>query len=176
MKNILLMFLIFGIIGAVYADDLMLDVDALESGSVRDGVHSSGQPDAETIETLAAAGFEAVIDLRGMDESRGFDEAASVEASGMDYVSLPISGASDVNSESAAALDDILKRYDGPVLVHCGSGNRVGALLALRAHADGASDEEALEIGRSAGLTRLESTVRKQLETPKTPANEESGT
>jgi hypothetical protein len=49
-------------------------------------------------------------------------------------------------------------------LLHCGSGNRVGALLALRESQDGADDESALEYGRSAGLTKLEPVVIKRLE------------
>lgn len=176
MKNIQLICLFCCFFGAALADDLMLDTDAIEAGTVRDGVHSSGQPDADQVKRLAAAGFEAVIDLRGPDEPRGFDAAAAVEASGMDYVSLPIAGPGDVNADAARTLDDILGRYQGPVLVHCASGNRVGALLALRAHAKGASAEEALAIGRSAGLTRLESTVKDRLNEAKSPANEESGT
>jgi len=48
-------------------------------------------------------------------------------------------------------------------LLHCGSGNRVGALLALLKSSQGASDEAALEYGISAGLTGLEPVVRARL-------------
>jgi hypothetical protein len=49
-------------------------------------------------------------------------------------------------------------------MVHCASGNRVGALLALRANRlEGASPEDALELGLDAGLTRLEPAVREAL-------------
>jgi len=50
------------------------------------------------------------------------------------------------------------------VLVHCGSGNRVGALLALRASLDGADDEKALALGREGGLSSLEGVVRERLD------------
>jgi hypothetical protein len=53
--------------------------------------------------------------------------------------------------------------------VHCGSGNRVGALAALLAAEEGADIDEALDVGRAAGLTRLEAVVREQLEAPETP-------
>ena len=50
------------------------------------------------------------------------------------------------------------------MLLHCGSGNRVGALLALKAFwLDGGSAEEALEVGLAGGVTRLEPTVRELL-------------
>jgi protein tyrosine phosphatase (PTP) superfamily phosphohydrolase (DUF442 family) len=68
---------------------------------------------------------------------------------------------------TAEKLDAILAEADGPVLVHCGSGNRVGALLALRASINGASDEEALELGRQAGLTRAEAVVLERLDEAK---------
>jgi protein tyrosine phosphatase (PTP) superfamily phosphohydrolase (DUF442 family) len=54
--------------------------------------------------------------------------------------------------------------YDEPVLVHCGSANRVGALIALSEFSETGDLDKALEAGRAAGLTRLEGTVREVLE------------
>jgi hypothetical protein len=48
--------------------------------------------------------------------------------------------------------------------MHCGSGNRVGAVLALRQSLNGASDEESIQYGKDAGLTRLEDVVRERLD------------
>jgi uncharacterized protein (TIGR01244 family) len=124
------------------------------------GVVTSGQPDEESLRELADAGYVAVIDLRGVDEERGFDERSVVESTGMSYVSLPISGASEVSYENASALDKILGDAEGPVLLHCASSNRVGALLSLRARMRGASPEEALELGTAAGLSGLGETVK----------------
>ena len=116
-----------------------------------DGITAAGQPDA------------TVIDMRAEDEDRGFEEAAFVEELGMHYVAFPIASEDDVSFESARELDELLQQYPGPVLVHCASGNRVGALLALRASLNGADEEQALELGRKGGLTRLEELVRKRL-------------
>jgi len=80
----------------------------------------------------------------------------------MEYVLFPI-GSDDINFENAKALDEILSIYDAPVLLHCGSSNRVGALLALRASLDGADDEAAIELGKRGGLTRMEGEVREVL-------------
>jgi uncharacterized protein (TIGR01244 family) len=121
---------------------------------------TSGQPDAASIGELADAGFVAVIDLRSANEDRGFDEQAAVESAGMSYISLPVAGAAGVSYENAALLDQILGNIEGPVLLHCASSNRVGALLALRAHSQGASPEEALELGTEAGLSSLSDTVK----------------
>ena len=129
-----------------------------------DGFRVSGQPDAAALEVISSAGYEAVIDLRGVDEKRGIDEQAVVEGLGMTYVSFPVKGRDAVNFENAAKLTELIDSIDGPVLVHCGSGNRVAALLTLQKSADGADDEAALEYGRQAGLTMLEDLVKERLQ------------
>jgi len=153
----------------VLADDdgqIHVDIQAVTvSSDLRpvDGVTSAGQPNAEQLALAAEAGYVAVVDLRGEGEDRGLDEEALLEDLGLDYVQLPISSPDAISMQNAALLDQILADYDGPVLVHCGSGNRVGALLALRKSLSGASDEEALAHGKSAGLTGLEPVVRARL-------------
>ena len=132
------------------------------------GVASAGQPGAAALEAFAAAGYVAVIDLRGAGEDRGFDEPAVVERLGLEYLSLPVPSPAAVTFENAEKLDRLLAGIDGPVLVHCASGNRVGALLALRESLNGADAEQAVAYGRQAGLTRLESVVRQRLEDGKT--------
>ena len=138
----------------------------IASGVVKpvDGISSAGQPSADALKIFADSGYVAVVDLRGDTESRGFDVATTVKELGLDYISLPIVGQDAVNFDNAAKLDELLQRYDGPVLLHCGSGNRVGALLALRESLAGADDETALKLGQAAGLTRLEPVVKERLE------------
>jgi uncharacterized protein (TIGR01244 family) len=128
-----------------------------------DGITAAGQPDKAAFEVFTDAGYATVIDIRGEDENRGFEEAAFVEELGMHYVAFPIDSEGDISFASARKLDELLQQYPGPVLVHCASGNRVGALLALRASLNGADDEEALALGREGGLTRLEGLVKKRL-------------
>lgn len=128
------------------------------------GLRAAGQPDAEILQRFAEAGYAAVIDIRAEDEDRGMDERAVVEGLGLDYLLLPIADAEDVSFDAARRLDELLSGYEAPVLVHCASGNRVGALLALRESLAGAGDEAALEYGRRSGLTRLEPLVRERLE------------
>lgn len=139
--------------------------DVVATGVVRpvDGISAAGQPDAAALAVFARNGYAAVIDLRTDGESRGFDEKAVVGELGMDYVSLPI-GRDDIGFANAQSLDELIANYDAPVLVHCGSSNRVGALLALRASLDGADNETAIELGKKGGLTGLEPAVRKALD------------
>lgn len=136
---------------------------------------TGGQPTAEQLEELAGLGYRTVIDLRTEGESGALaDEPARVEALGMRYVRLPVAGAAGLSDDNARALDELLAGAGAyPVVLHCGSGNRVGALLALRAAlTEGADPDAALQLGLDAGLTRLEPTVRELLGLPDAPAAE----
>ena len=131
---------------------------------LRPGLYVGGQPDEAQLRTLASQGVTTVIDLRGADEDRGFAEATLVQQLGLRYVSLPIAGADGITPANAQTLQQALDASQGPVLLHCASGNRVGALAALMAHARGADDETALAEARAAGLKSLEPAVRAQLQ------------
>ena len=128
-----------------------------------DGITAAGQPNEANLRELSETGFAAVIDLRTDSENRGIDEQNLVEGLGMDYFALPIAGRGALNFDNAKRLDEILSQYEEPVLVHCGSGNRVGALFALRENMNGADEEDALAFGRSAGMTSLEVTVKNRI-------------
>jgi uncharacterized protein (TIGR01244 family) len=93
------------------------------------GVATGGQPDSARFAGLAAAGFRTVIDLRMPDEPRGYDEPAAARAAGLEYRSLPVSPATLSDSTFDAFRALMKDRRRTPALVHCHSGNRVGALL-----------------------------------------------
>jgi uncharacterized protein (TIGR01244 family) len=126
----------------------------------------SGALDASQIALLPGAGIRHVVNLRPPEENPTFDEARSVEDQGLEYHALPIEGAQSLTLENVQALERILEEIgDEPALLHCSSGNRVGALIAIRAAwVQGKSTEEALEIGERWGLKQLEEPVRTLLE------------
>lgn len=132
-----------------------------------DGRYSAGQPTAEQLQTLSAHGIGVVIDLRADSETPGLDEATLVRSLGLDYHNLPVGGAAGLTRDNVQALDRLLADAgDRPLLVHCASGNRVGALMALReAWLRGATSEHALEVGRTWGMKGLESDVNALLQT-----------
>jgi len=129
------------------------------------GLCAGGQPPAEQLRLAQAQGVRTVINLRPASEAIDFDEPALASELGLSYVHLPISGAPDITVDNARKLAAALQQAgDAPVLVHCASGNRVGALFALKAHAvDGLEATAALAFGKTAGLTGLEPVVRAQL-------------
>jgi uncharacterized protein (TIGR01244 family) len=132
-----------------------------------DGLYSAGQPEPRHWPALAAAGLRSVLNLRPADEQPARDESREVVGAGLVYAVLPIADASALGRESAAALDHALRQLPAPLLVHCASGNRVGALVALReAWFAGADARTALARGRAAGLAGLEPQVRRLLGLP----------
>ena len=133
-----------------------------------DGLLSGGQPTPSQIESAARGGFRTVINLR-TDQEPGFEwEREAVEKAGMRYIQIPV-GAEGLARENVERIDAALAKAlsEGPVLLHCGSGNRIGAVLALReAWLGGKPSEEALNYGLASGLTRLEGKVREILDLP----------
>lgn len=125
------------------------------------GLYSSGQPSVDDLAALAAIGVRSIINLRGADGDSGYDEAHEAARLGMRYMTLPIVGPDAVTAENAARLAHAIQhaRTDGDVLVHCASGNRVGALIALERGRHGDSPAQAIALGRAAGLTTLEPCV-----------------
>ena len=129
------------------------------------GVLSAGQPTQEQLEAMRAAGFENFISLRPTsEEGAGWEEAHSADGS-YDFDRVPISGAASLTRENVERFAALLEAAeDGPAVLYCASGNRVGAMLALKAHwVDGVEAEAALELGLQGGMTRLEAPVRELL-------------
>jgi uncharacterized protein (TIGR01244 family) len=169
LKRLLVVILAAGLSAAALADDVNdqpdLKVDLAAVVSARSvspvaGISSAGQPDEAALGVFAEQGYSTVIDLRTAGENRGIDESGVVQELGMEYIHFPIAGTEAVNFENARKLDQLIGDADGPVLIHCGSANRVGALLALRRSLEGADDGAAIEYGREGGLTGLEGRVR----------------
>ena len=130
------------------------------------GVYTSGQPTQAQLQGLAKSGVKRIINLRPPGES-DLDEKTIVEALGMEYVNIPVAGASGVTPANAKQLEKLLQDSSKPTLVHCASSNRVGALVALAAGKDATSSEQvdaAIAKGKQYGLGSLEPVVRKQLD------------
>ncbi len=123
---------------------------------------TGGQPTPEQLEQAAAAGYKTVINLRTANEVVSWSEADEVARLGMKYVTIPIAGKEGLSKENADALMSAIQQYSTePVIVHCGSGNRVGALFAIDAkYNQNQSVEEAIQTGIRSGLTSLEPAVR----------------
>ncbi len=120
-----------------------------------------------TARTCRAGG--AHRDRPAPGEDRGFDETRLAESLGLRYVRIPVAGADGLDAANVRAVHQALRQSQGPVLLHCASGNRAGAVLGLvNARYEHASPEQALQLGQRAGLTSLEAATRQRLATPVT--------
>lgn len=129
------------------------------------GVLTAGQPTEEQMAQLAKLGVTRVVCLRPASEAGTGWEEAKAGALGVQFVRLPIAGADDLTPAAAEKLAAELAAANGQTtLVCCGSSNRVGALLAMKAFfVDKQSKEQALALGKAAGLTKMLPVVEAKL-------------
>jgi len=118
-----------------------------------DGIVTAGQPAANQFAALAASGVSTVIDLRAPGEPRGFDEPAAARAAGVEYHNIPVVAGSLTASEFDQVRELLRAPDRRPVLLHCVSANRVGAVLLPYLVLDELrSPDEALRIAHDVGL------------------------
>jgi len=125
---------------------------------------TSGTIGTGGVNELAEKGFATIIDLRTENEGTA-EEKKSVESAGMSYINIPVTGAG-INHEQLVAFTRMIEKAQTPVLVHCASGNRVGALWTTYRLSKGINSEIAFEEGRTAGMKPfLEEKVRAACQT-----------
>jgi protein tyrosine phosphatase (PTP) superfamily phosphohydrolase (DUF442 family) len=121
------------------------------------GVVTGGQPSAAHLTAFHEAGGRVVLDLRDAMEPRPLDEAATAASLGLAYVNVPI-GPHSLTDTTLDRVREVLREAgDGLVLVHCASGNRVGAALLPFLMLDhGFEEEDAVAQAMRVGLRSAE--------------------
>ena len=129
------------------------------------GVVTGGAPTPEQLAAAQKNGLRTVVSLLPDTEAGAAEEAKAAAELGLGYISIPIAGPADLNEDNAKKLGEVLRDPGSkPLLLHCGGGNRAGALLALELfYVEGYEPKAALEIGKRAGLKSLEPAVRAKL-------------
>ena len=131
-------------------------------------LYFADQPDVAGFEAAKKAGVTTVIDLRAPAE-RDWDERAVVEGMGLTYYNAPVTGDAFDPAVFRQIEAWVAEHPDDEILIHCSSSNRVGAWLAVHlVEKHGLAEEEAIEIGRRAGITQeaMELKVRAYLAQP----------
>jgi protein tyrosine phosphatase (PTP) superfamily phosphohydrolase (DUF442 family) len=120
-------------------------------------VVTGGQPSAAHLAAFKAAGGQVVLDLRDPMEPRPLDEAATIGALGMEYVNVPVGPGTLTDATLERVLGALRQAGDRLVMVHCGSGNRVGgALLPYLMLDEGMEEEDAVGQAMRVGLRSAE--------------------
>lgn len=113
-------------------------------------VASSGSIDEGGLKELKEHGFKTIIDLRTPPEGTQ-EERNAAEAEGLTYRNIPITGAG-ISAEQIAAFTKVFESAEKPVLFHCASGNRAGALWAYYQINKGTAHNLAIQQGRNIGM------------------------
>ncbi len=129
------------------------------------GLLTSSQLTEAQMDALVRAGFTTFISLRFPTERGAGWEEAYAARRGVSFSRVPVDGTAGLTPANAQAVDQIVKAAgDGKTALYCGSANRVGALLAMRAHwLEGATPDQAMAVGRAAGMRSLEPDVARLL-------------
>ena len=143
---------------------LCLPIFSQELQIMDNEVISFGQPNQSEVDAFVEDGVTLVVDLRGPNENRGYDEQTYLNSINTAYYSLPVIDEGDINFDNARLLQTLINDADGKVLVHCGSGNRVGALMSLIGILEGMDKQEAIEFGIQNRLGGLINTVNEIIE------------
>ena len=143
--RILLLSMIFT--SAANAAESALNIQAISAAEINNfrapesDVLSAGQPTAEQFKIMADLGVKHVINLR-------------------------TPGDGGINYDNSRSLQKLLDEFgDEGVVVHCATGNRVGALISLSVFEEGGSLDNSIQEGSRWGMTseRLQQVVRETL-------------
>jgi uncharacterized protein (TIGR01244 family) len=118
----------------------------------QDTVAIGGQPSPEELDSLAAAGYEAILSTRA-DGELDWDQASVVDSLGMTFVTIPMENpVTEITHDQIEAFDAFMS-LDKKSFLHCGSGNRVSGLWAAwLVEFQGVDKDEALGRAEAFGL------------------------
>ncbi len=94
---------------------------------VRATIGTAGLLRAGAVAELKAARFATIVDLRTPEEGTA-TEKQEVETAGMRYVNIPIANGAPTDAQLADFDRLVSAAAAQPMLVHCASANRAGAL------------------------------------------------
>ncbi len=99
--------------------DLPNSMSAKNASNFNSNFIVGGQPSIKDLILMAENNIQTVINLRGAREFTDFDERAKVEMLGMKYISIPVSGASEVNLHNLKLFTRAIKNNTNKTFIHC---------------------------------------------------------
>jgi len=100
---------------------------------------------------LQENGFKTVLDIRTLGEGVAAEKKV-IEAAGMSYINLEVSGGTATDDAIVEQFSKWVDAAEKPMLIHCGSANRVGTLWAQYLMKKGVSTEYAIQEGITVGM------------------------
>ncbi len=118
-------------------------------------LYITSQPDSETFDIAREKGIELVINLRDHREVT-WDEKKAVNQAGLNYYNLPISASGEsFDPDIINQISELVQQHkDKKILMHCSSGNRASAWLAIHmANDHNMQSDAAISLAKKVGLT-----------------------
>ena len=116
------------------------------------GVFLASQPTADDLSQAKMGGVKTVVNMRHEKELK-FDEAAHVASLELNYLNPAWNGPDELTDTMFDEYREVLRTAPRPMLLHCGSANRVGAVwLPYRVLDDGLTVEAALAEAKTVGM------------------------
>lgn len=130
-----------------------VSVEGMRNATVIDDIMIGGQPSVEALKELSNQGYRSILTVRSPGEIE-WDEQSEVEALGMSFHRIEMSNpVHEITDGQVEAFTELMSQREGPLVLHCGSGNRVSGLWAswLIEH-EGVKPEEAIRLATEAGM------------------------
>jgi len=131
------------------------NVDLYQAGDI----YLGGQPKTETLDTLLSLGLTLVINIRTEQEIatqifEGYDEESYAKEIGLEYVHIPIGGATGYTPEAIAEIENSINDTNGKILIHCRSAGRATlAWMAWLVRFKDYSIDDAVKLGKMVKFT-----------------------
>ena len=115
---------------------------------------TSGQPSLEDLSRFKEEGIRAILNLRRPSEDPILaEEEKKARALGLRYFNIPVDSSNLQEEDADEFVRVVADEANRPILIHCGSANRVGGFwIIYRVLQDHWSFEEAEEEARRIGL------------------------
>ncbi len=134
-------------------------------------IGTGGRIDTDSYGKLKELGFKTIVSLVTYDEEAE-EVSKQGKAAGLKVVNIPIPTRAPKPSQVGKFAEVAENPDNYPILVHCHSANRVGAMWALYRASNGVPARLAVQEGRTVGLKpSREGAVREQLGLPKLATN-----
>lgn len=116
---------------------------------------TAGQPTDAAFAKLASNGFKSVLNLR--TDAEGVDlahEREMIEKAGLRYINIPVGRGPFKEEQVKEFILTVKDKKNQPMMIHCGSANRVGAFWMVYLVLDQSlAEDKALEEAVRIGLT-----------------------
>lgn len=160
MKRVLLLFIIVAASASIAVAQSQVRKQTVPGitnfAQVETTVACAGAVTPASVAAIKKMGFGSIINLRLANE-QGADvdaEAAAAKAAGINFVHLPLNGASPDPAVVDRFLKTVSESGNQPAFIHCASGNRAAAMwLIKRVLVDKWDNDRAIAEAADLGLT-----------------------